>query len=227
MCTIFPHPWTNFPPAWFRFLSLCVIVLSMVVFDASSTHHQTEPNKKKHAKFVFSSASLYIYILFLNSAGDTNQMGSMFPGGRIPKIEPTDTQRNLWMAPTRPPNLAHRKLILFLYYFVVVLCFSHILFRFLVLFNYLFIVILSSFVLWVLFNVQCARLTYVWHSYSKKKYLTNHHHSSSIDLQITTLNNCISNFLVICFIICLIWNVLHRQIPFIHSFCCLFASYSC
>lgn len=46
-------------------------------------------------------------------------MGAIFPGGRIPKIEPNDTQRNQWMAPSRPPNLAHRKLFYFCFVYLL------------------------------------------------------------------------------------------------------------
>lgn len=48
-------------------------------------------------------------------------MGALYPGGRMPKLEPTDPQRGQWMAQpsARPPTLAHRKLkrFIFCYFF--------------------------------------------------------------------------------------------------------------
>lgn len=46
-------------------------------------------------------------------AGDPSQLGSLY-ASRIPKLEPTETQRSQWMAPNvRPTALVHRKLYLF------------------------------------------------------------------------------------------------------------------
>lgn len=48
-------------------------------------------------------------------AGDPSQLGSLYASGRIPKLEPTETQRSQWMGPNaRPSALVHRKLYLFL-----------------------------------------------------------------------------------------------------------------
>lgn len=47
-------------------------------------------------------------------AGDPSQLGSLYASGRIPKLEPTETQRSQWMGPNaRPSALVHRKLYSF------------------------------------------------------------------------------------------------------------------
>lgn len=47
-------------------------------------------------------------------AGDPSQLGSLYASGRIPKLEPSETQRSQWMGPNaRPSALVHRKLYLF------------------------------------------------------------------------------------------------------------------
>lgn len=52
-------------------------------------------------------------------AGDPSQLGSLYASGRIPKLEPTETQRSQWMAPNaRPSALVHRKLYLFNFYLI-------------------------------------------------------------------------------------------------------------
>lgn len=49
-------------------------------------------------------------------AGDPNQLGNLYASGRIPKLEPTETQRSQWMAQqnARSSALSHRKQFLFL-----------------------------------------------------------------------------------------------------------------
>lgn len=50
-----------------------------------------------------------------SNAGDPNQLGNLYASARMPKLEPTETQRSQWMAqpPARSSALVHRKLFYF------------------------------------------------------------------------------------------------------------------
>lgn len=49
---------------------------------------------------------LFLFFFLLN-IGDPNQLGAMYPGRAVPKLEPSETQRSSWMAPPPPRIPTH------------------------------------------------------------------------------------------------------------------------
>lgn len=49
----------------------------------------------------------YFHFFFVLNIGDPNQLGAMYPGRAVPKLEPSETQRSSWMAPPPPRIPTH------------------------------------------------------------------------------------------------------------------------
>lgn len=64
--------------------------------------------------------------LFLLNIGDPNQLGAMYPGRAVPKLEPSEAQRSPWMAPPPPRIPTHS--ICKTFFFIIL--FSFLIFAF-------------------------------------------------------------------------------------------------